>query len=93
MPSSEPYVVTIGIIAGFLTTLSFIPQVTRIWHTRSATDVSGSTYMIFSIGTLLWLIYGVLVKSIPVTGANAITLILSFIIVFLKWKCTKRITR
>jgi len=90
MQSPQVYVVVIGIAAGILTTLSFIPQVIRILHTRRATDISGSTYMIFSAGTLLWLIYGILVKSEPVAVANAITLILSCIVLFLKWKWTKK---
>ena len=38
----------LGLVAGFLTTLAFIPQVTKIWKTKSANDVSLPTYVAFS---------------------------------------------
>lgn len=74
----------IGIIAGALCTISFLPQVARILRTRNTKDLSLSTFLIFSLGICLWLIYGLLIKDIPVIAANAFTLILVLIIVALK---------
>jgi MtN3 and saliva related transmembrane protein len=41
-------------------------------------------FLILSVGTALWLIYGLLSHSRPVTAANAVTLVLSVSILFLK---------
>lgn len=82
------WTILIGLTAGALTTLSFIPQLAKIWRTKRAEDISGPTYVIFAGGTFLWLIYGILSKSTPVTCANAITLVFGLMILFLKWKWT-----
>ncbi|UVT17039.1 MAG: SemiSWEET transporter [Nitrospira sp.] len=76
----------IGLVAGTLTTIAFLPQLTKILKTRSTKDVSTAMFIIFSTGVLLWLIYGLLIHSIPVIIANAITLALASVILFLKVK-------
>jgi len=74
----------IGSLAGALTTIAFIPQVIRTWKTRSARDISLVTYLLFSCGVLLWLIYGILLQAMPVILANGVTLLLSASILALK---------
>lgn len=76
----------IGTLAGFLTTIAFIPQVAKTWKTRSAGDISLLMFLLFSCGVLLWLIYGVLLHAIPIIIANAITLSLSASVLVLKVK-------
>ncbi len=51
---------TLGLIAGGLTTISFLPQVIKTWRSRSAKDLSFRMFGIFSVGVLLWLIYGLI---------------------------------
>jgi MtN3 and saliva related transmembrane protein len=75
---------TLGMIAGTLTTIAFIPQVLRIYQTKSAKDVSYLMFSIFSIGIVLWLIYGILIGSPPIIASNVVTLTLSVIIIVLK---------
>ena len=77
---------TLGLIAGVLTTVAFIPQVIKIWKTKHATDISLGMFAIFSCGVLLWLFYGIEIDAIPVIVANAITLGLSLTILFFKIK-------
>jgi len=77
---------TLGLIAGALTTVAFIPQVIKIWRTKHATDISLGMFAIFSCGVLLWLFYGIEIDAIPVIVANAITLGLSLTILFFKIK-------
>jgi MtN3 and saliva related transmembrane protein len=76
----------IGIAAGTLCTISFLPQIIRILKTRHTKDLSLITYFIFSLGVFLWLIYGVLIKELPVILANAITFIFCLIIIAMKIK-------
>jgi len=75
---------TFGMIAGTLTTIAFVPQVLKIYQTKSAKDVSYLMFSIFSTGIVFWLIYGILIRSTPIIAANVVTLALSVIIIVLK---------
>jgi len=74
----------VGSLAGILTTIAFIPQVAKTWRTRSAGDISLWMFLLFSSGVLLWLIYGMLLRAMPIIIANAFTLTLSASILVLK---------
>jgi MtN3 and saliva related transmembrane protein len=74
----------LGLAAGTLTTCAFIPQVLRIWRTRSARDISLVMFLLFSLGVLLWIIYGVAIASTPVIVANGVTLVLALAILLMK---------
>lgn len=74
----------IGAAAGFLTTVAFVPQVWQTWKTRSAEDISMSMFLIFCMGVLCWLIYGISLGSWPMVFFNAITLGLALAIVGMK---------
>ncbi|MGB5471850.1 MAG: SemiSWEET transporter [Gammaproteobacteria bacterium] len=74
----------IGSLAGMLTTIAFIPQVVRTWKTGSAQDISLLTYLFFTCGVLLWLVYGFMLHALPVIAANGVTLTLSTSILGLK---------
>ncbi len=74
----------IGFAAGTLTTISLLPQVVKIWRTRSADDLSMGMFALFGSGVLLWLVYGLAVGSLPVIVANAITFVLALTIMALK---------
>ena len=75
----------LGLSAGFLTTISFLPQVVKIWRSKSAADISTSMFALFSLGLILWLIYGIYLQSMPIILANSITLVLTAIILILKY--------
>lgn len=79
-----PIIECIGIVAGILTTLSFLPQVIKIWRTRDASSISLLMYSFMCTGVLLWLIYGVAIASFSLVAANAITLFLAGCVLFLK---------
>ncbi len=73
-----------GAVAAILTTVSFVPQAVRIIKTRHTHDISLPMYALFSIGILLWLIYGILIGDAPIIAANIVTLALSLTILILK---------
>jgi MtN3 and saliva related transmembrane protein len=64
-------VTTIGYIAGFLTTLAFVPQVVRAYRTRSVKDLSWIWLFIFSTGLFMWLTYGLVLNDWPMILANS----------------------
>ena len=76
----------VGFFAAFCTTVSFLPQVIKVYKTKSTKDISLYMFLIFTIGTFCWLIYGIIESSIPIILANTITLILSAIILLYKIK-------
>ncbi len=76
----------LGLIAAFCTTFAFVPQALRIIKTRHTKDLSLGMYIIFSLGVLLWLIYGFLQMDIPIMIANFVTFIFSFTILLMKLK-------
>jgi MtN3 and saliva related transmembrane protein len=74
----------LGMAAGTLTTISFIPQVIRTWKTRSTKDISAGMFMLFCAGIFLWILYGFLINSLPVIITNIVTFIFALIILGLK---------
>lgn len=74
----------IGYVAAFCTTIAFVPQARTVWKTRSTRDLSLAMFLIFTVGVALWLVYGLLLGSWPITIANIFTLILAGYILFMK---------
>ena len=77
----------IGVIAGVLTTISFLPQAIKIYRTRHTRDLSLPMYIVLFIGVFLWLCYGVMVHSYPIIIANAVTMAIDLYILIMKVKC------
>ena len=75
-----------GSIGAACTTLAFVPQVAKIWRARSAKDVSLPMYVIFTIGVIFWLGYGLMLNSTPIIAANVVTLVLAFAVIMMKLK-------
>ena len=67
-----------------LTTVSFVPQVWRIFRTRHTQDISLRMYVLFTAGVGMWLVYGLLLASWPIIAANTVTLVLAGTVLFLK---------
>ena len=74
----------LGLAAGMLTTIAFLPQVIKTWRSRSAKDLSLGMFLLFCTGVMLWLAYGILVRDIPVIAANFMTLMLASTLLFFK---------
>lgn len=77
-------ITAVGLAAGLLTTLSLVPQVTKIWKTRSAKDVSRKMFIAFCLGVALWLVYGVAKGDVPMMIWNSISLVLALCILGMK---------
>jgi MtN3 and saliva related transmembrane protein len=86
MVLSPAMVEQIGFVAAFCTTVDFVPQLLRVIHLKSARDVSLGTFLLFSTGVFLWLVYGIYAGSKPVIASNSVTLVLSVSILVLKLK-------
>jgi MtN3 and saliva related transmembrane protein len=76
----------VGLAAAFLTTTSFVPQAIQVLRTRDTRAISLGMYLLFTSGTFLWLVYGISIRSLSVSLANAITFVLALTILILKAK-------
>lgn len=74
----------LGMTAGFLTTVAFLPQVIKTWKTRSSKDISLNMFLLFCTGVSLWLIYGIIIADLPIIVSNILTLLLASSILFFK---------
>jgi MtN3 and saliva related transmembrane protein len=74
----------LGLAAGSCTTIAFLPQVIKTWKSGSAKDLSLGMFSFFCFGVLLWLVYGIMQRDIPVIAANLVTLILASTLLFFK---------
>ncbi len=79
----------VGTGAALCSMTSFAPQIIKIWRKRDASSVSLRMYAITVTGFSLWIAYGVLIRSWPVMGANAVCLIMSATILTLKWRFSR----
>jgi MtN3 and saliva related transmembrane protein len=77
-------VTALGLVAGTLTTLAFVPQVIKTWRTRSTHDISLAMFAIFTAGVVAWLAYGILRNDLPVIIANAVTVVLAGTVLYVK---------
>jgi len=63
----------IGSGAAILTMFGFVPQIMKIYKTKSVEDVSLVMLLQFSLGMLLWLFYGLHLKDNILIVANAVS--------------------
>jgi MtN3 and saliva related transmembrane protein len=66
----------VGLAGACLTTFSFLPQAFRIWRSRSARDVSLVMYVMMTSGSVMWLIYGLLLGSPSLIFSNGVGMLL-----------------
>ncbi len=76
----------LGLAAGTITSITFLPQVIRIWKTRSVKDISMLMMVLLVLGTSCWLTYGLLMKDTAIIYTNIMVLAMSLIMFFFKIK-------
>jgi MtN3 and saliva related transmembrane protein len=84
MHFSSAGVEMLGFAAAFCTTAAFVPQLVRVLRLRTARDISLPTFVMFTAGVFLWLLYGIDIGSKPVIVSNGVTLAISASILILK---------
>ena len=80
------WITFVGLAAATCTTISLLPQAIKIIKIKETRDISLLMYLILDTGLVLWLTYGILIRDVPVIAANAISLVIATIIIFLKLK-------
>ncbi|MCH7525256.1 MAG: SemiSWEET transporter [Bacteroidetes bacterium] len=79
----------LGLIAAGLTTSAFLPQVYKTWKTKDVSSLSMPMLVLFFVGIILWLIYGIYINSLSIIIANGITIGSYALLIFFKVKYAK----
>lgn len=80
----------LGLIAGTLSCITFVPQIFKTWQSKSVKDISVMSFTIVVVSTLIWLVYGIL-KNLPsVILTNIIVFLSAVIMLVLKWKFSEK---
>ena len=77
-------VTLIGLVAALCTTISYIPQLKKIWDTGETEDISLTMFLILAGGIALWVVYGVLQGDGVIILANSVSLAFLCAILFFK---------
>lgn len=79
-----------GHAGAFLSSVTFIPQVYKVWKTKSVNDLSMAMMLIVFTSTLIWLVYGVALMLWPVILANTVIGLLSALLIYFKMAYTRK---
>ena len=80
----------IGYLGGFFITISFIPQVIKSYKTKRVEDISFLMILFSIIGTIFWLIYGLMKQSMPLILTNIIFGVIVLLQIYLKLRYVKK---
>jgi len=76
----------LGLLAGTITSITFLPQVIKIWKSKSAKDLSFMMLLLLIISLVLWLTYGLILLDVAIIYTNSMALVMSLIMLFFKLK-------
>jgi len=74
----------IGLSAAFLSSISMIPQVIKVYRTKKTENLSLGAFSVLAVGLFLWFVYGIMIKAMPVIIGNVLGLLLVCYIVIMK---------
>lgn len=80
----------LGYSAGFITALTFLPQVVKTWKEKSAKDISLYMFVIAFVNEIMWLAYGILRNDWVIISTNAVMIVMSGIMISLKLRYNHR---
>ena len=84
-----PFVDILGYTAGFITSLTFLPQVIKTWKERSARDISLMMFIIAAVNEAMWIVYGILLNNMVIILTNVTVLTMALIMIYFKLRYNK----
>ena len=73
----------LGYLAGICTAIVFLPQTIQTIKERNVSGLSLSTYIIYCVGMISWILYGVYLHSFQMMLFNSISLFFAVIILYM----------
>lgn len=80
---------TLGYIAGICTAIVFLPQAIKTIRSRDVSGLSVLTYLIYCIGMISWILYGIYLHSLQMIIFNTLSLVFTAPILYLILRCKK----
>jgi len=74
----------LGMLAGAITTAAGIPQVVKAYQTRQTRDISIWQPVLLTVGMTLWLIYGIMLRDLPLIVANGVSILCYSALIIMK---------
>lgn len=74
----------LGFTGAALSIITYLPQVIKLWRTKSAKDISMPMLLLLTLGVAIWLAFGIRIKDIPLIITNSLILAMSLTMVILK---------
>ena len=76
----------LGLVAALCSTIAFLPQLIKVWRTRSTHDISREMFFLIVTSATLWLVYGVLEHDYPIIAADLSSLVFATTILYFKFR-------
>lgn len=76
----------LGMVAGCISSITFLPQVIKTWKTKSAADISLLMFTFATISVIMWLVYGIILQNVPIIFTNSMVLLFSLVMLYFKFK-------
>jgi MtN3 and saliva related transmembrane protein len=80
----------LGMSAGLISSITFLPQVIKTWKSKSAKDISLLMFTFATASVIMWLIYGILIRNNPIIFTNGTILVFSSLMLYFKFKYGKQ---
>ncbi len=79
-------ITVIGLIAAAFTTVALLPQLMKVWKTKSTKDISTGMFALYCGGLFLWFVYGLYINDLPIILANSLAFVQALAILIFKAK-------
>jgi len=90
----EAYATILAVLAtviGSISALAYLPQAYKMYKRKSSSDISMTSYGIWTVSTVIWLLYAISISNYPLMTTSTIGLfgITSIIIMYFKYNKKK----
>lgn len=80
------YITLIGLMAGTLSIVAYLPQVWKTYITKHSKDLSMKWLLLTFISQLLWFTFGMLSNVLPVILTSSLTCVMTSSLIIMKRK-------
>lgn len=80
------FIEILGLTAGTITSITFLPQVIQVWKTKSSRDISLGMLLLLLLGVSMWLAYGIIIANTAIIYTNSMVMAMGLILLYFKWK-------
>lgn len=77
----ETFTQVLGYLAAIFIPLAFLPQTIKLIRTKKTSGLSILSYIVYQLGGLTFLMFGILRNDVPMITCQSITAFLNFIII------------